>query len=138
VSPPTPLIFFCPYSCSVVAGGPTHWTGFVSTSFPARNWLRGIAGAAIAVLACTLLSGCSAFSHVVADNWPRMLGGLPEGVPPRDQNPAPALPVHDMPPPRDSERMTAEERKRSEEELKTIRSQTTTQGEETRRDAPGR
>jgi hypothetical protein len=110
----------------------------VSTSLPARNRLCGIAGAAIAVLACTPLTGCSAFSHVVADNWPRVLGGLPEGVPPRDQNPPAALPVHDIPPPRDSAIMTPEERKRSEDELKTMRSQTTTQGEETRSAAPGR
>ena len=110
----------------------------MSTSLPARNRFCGIPGVAIAVLACTLLAGCSAISHVVADNWPRVLGGLPEGVPPRDQTPPPRLPVHDMPPPRDSAIMTPEERKRSEEELKTMRSQTTTQGEEARSAAPGR
>jgi hypothetical protein len=109
----------------------------VAKSSPAGNRIC-VAGAAIAVLACTLLTGCSAISHVVADNWPRVLGGLPEGVPPRDQNPPAALPVHDMPPPRDSERMTPQELRQAEEELKATRSQTTTQGEETRSAAPGR
>ena len=90
------------------------------------------------MLACALLAGCSSVSHVVADNWPRMLGGLPEGVPPRDQEPPERLPVHDLPPPRDSARLTQEERKKYEEDLRNTRTQTTTQGEETRNTAPGR
>jgi hypothetical protein len=101
---------------------------------PAGKRVRG--GACVAVLACALLTGCSAVSHVVADNWPRVLGGLPEGVPPRDQTPPPALAVHDLPPPRDSARMTPQERKQYEEELRATRTQTTTQGEETRTQSP--
>jgi hypothetical protein len=103
---------------------------------PAGN--RVWVSAGIAVLGCVLLTGCSAISHVVADNWPRALGGLPEGVPPRDQNPPAALAVHDMPPARDTTRMTPQERKQYEEELRANRTQAATQGEETRSAAPGR
>jgi hypothetical protein len=102
-----------------------------------RSRARLAAGAGIAVLACALLTGCSGFSHVVADNWPRALGGLPEGVPPRgDPPPMPA--VHELPPPRDTARMTPEERKKYEEELRSTRTQATTEGEDTRNTAPGR
>ena len=64
------------------------------------------AGGHRAPLACALLAGCSSVSHVIADNWPRALGGLPEGVPPRDQEPPAFMPVHDMPPPRDNKAIT--------------------------------
>jgi hypothetical protein len=96
-----------------------------------------LGGAAVAVLACALLTGCSTVSNVIADSWPHALGGLPEGVPPRGE-PPPMPAVHEMPPPRDSARMTPQERKKYEEELRANRSQTATQGEETRSSAPGR
>jgi hypothetical protein len=102
--------------------------------YRARLW----AGIAVALLICALLPGCSSVSHVIADNWPRVLGGLPEGVPPRDREPPPVLAVHDLPPPRDSSRMSPEERKKYEDELRATRTQTTTEGEETRNTAPGR
>ena len=101
--------------------------------YRARRW----AGAGIALLACALLSGCSGFSHVVADNWPRALGGLPEGVPPRGEAP-PVPAVHELPPPRETARMTPEERKKYENELRATRTEATTQGEEARNTAPGR
>jgi len=104
-----------------------------SARYRARLW----AGAAVALLLCALLPGCSGFSHVVADNWPRALGGLPEGVPPRgDPPPMPA--VHELPPPRDTSRMTPEERQKYEEELRSTRTQATTEAEVTRNAAPGR
>jgi hypothetical protein len=98
---------------------------------------RLAAGAGTALLACSLLSGCSAVSGVIADSWPHALGGLPPGVPPRGE-PPPVPAVHELPPPRDTARMTPAERKKYEEELRATRTQTTTEGEETRSNAPGR
>ena len=53
--------------------------------------LAGLAG----ILACALLSACSSVSHVVADSWPRMLGGLPEGVPPRPETAPAYMPLQE-------------------------------------------
>ena len=99
--------------------------------------VRLAAGAGIALLGCALLSGCSAVSGVIADSWPHALGGLPPGVPPRGE-PPPVPAVHELPPPRDTARMTAAERKKYEEELRATRTQATTEAEETRTNAPGR
>jgi hypothetical protein len=94
--------------------------------------------AGVGLVACALLSGCSTVSQVIADSWPHALGGLPPNMPPRDAEPPPPLAVHDMPPPRDSSRLTARERSAQEEELKETRTQSTARGEEARRTAPGR
>jgi hypothetical protein len=99
-----------------------------------RRW----AAAGVALIACALLSGCSTVSQVIADSWPHALGGLPPGVPPRDAEPPPPLAVHDLPPARDTTRLTVEERKKQEEELRATRTQSSTQAEEARRAAPGR
>jgi hypothetical protein len=99
---------------------------------PAR--IAGLAG----ILACTLLSGCSSFSHTVADNWPRMLGGLPEGVPARSDNPPAYMPLGEPAPQRDTKPMTAEERKKMEAEMTASRGQNTSQAEEIKTRAPSR
>jgi hypothetical protein len=97
--------------------------------------LRRIAariGAAVAVCACALLPGCSSVSHVLADNWPRAIGGLPEGVPPRSQNPPGYMSINDPAPVRDTKKLTPEERAKAEAEMAASRSQNTSQSEETK------
>ena len=90
----------------------------------------------LAVLLVILLTGCSSVSHVIADNWPRMLGGLPEGVPPRSQAPPAYMPIHDAPPPRDTKKMTPAERAQYEAELAASRTQNTSQAREVKSEAP--
>jgi hypothetical protein len=89
-----------------------------------------------AVLLCLALTGCSSVSHVIADNWPHTLGGLPEGVPPRSQTPPAYLPIHDAPPPRDTQKMTPEERAKYEAELAAGRTQNASQAQEVKSQAP--
>ncbi len=96
--------------------------------------LAGLAG----ILACALLSACSSVSHVVADNWPRMLGGLPEGVPPRSETPPAYMLLQEPAPRRDTRPMTAEERKKMESEMAASRGQNTTQAEQVKTESPTR
>ena len=98
------------------------------------GWRRPLAriGAVAAVCGCALLTACSSVSHVVADSWPRALGGLPEGVPPRVQNPPAYMSVNDPPPTRDTKKLTPEERAKAEAEMAASRSQNTNQAEETK------
>jgi len=86
--------------------------------------------AVAAVCACAMLTACSSVSHVVADSWPRILGGLPEGVPPRVENPPAYMSLGDPPTARDSKKLTAEERAKAEAEMAASRSQNTTEAEE--------
>ena len=88
------------------------------------------------VVGAGALSGCSSASHVIADSWPRMLGGLPEGVPPRLETPPAYMPVHDVPPPRDTKRMTQQEKAKVEAEIAASRTQNTNQAEETKKQSP--
>jgi hypothetical protein len=88
------------------------------------------------VAAFALLAGCSSVSHVIADHWPRALGGLPEGVPPRLENPPEYMSVNDRPPPRDTKQLTPTERAKAEAEIAASRSQTTAQGAETKVQSP--
>ena len=100
--------------------------------------LHGIRIACLSgLLLCSVLTGCSSVSHVVADSWPRMLGGLPEGVPPRSETPPAYMPVHDTPPPRDTKKMTAEERAKYEAELAASRTQNTSQAQEVKSESSG-
>ena len=85
-----------------------------------------------------MLPACSSVSHVIADNWPRALGGLPEGVPPRPETPAAYQPVHDTPPPRETKPLTPAERQKLEAEMAAKRGENTTQAEELRSQAPAR
>ena len=103
-----------------------------------RRHVARIAAAAMAVGACAMLTACSSISHVMADNWPRALGGLPEGVPPRVQNPPAYMSVNDPPPARDTKKLTPEERAKAEAEMAASRSQNTTQGEETKSQSSSR
>ena len=93
---------------------------------------RARISAVAAVCACVMLTACSSVSHVVADSWPRILGGLPEGVPPRVQNPPAYMSLGDAPPTRDTKKLTPEERAKAEAEMAASRSQNTTEAEETK------
>jgi hypothetical protein len=97
---------------------------------------RAMRIAALLIVGAGALAGCSTVSNVVADSWPRALGGLPEGVPPRLETPPAYMPVHDVPPPRDTKRMTAQEKAKVEAEMAASRSQNTTQAEDTRKQWP--
>lgn len=97
-------------------------------------WLAVLAG----IAACLMLSACSSVSHVIADSWPRALGGLPEGVPPRPDSPSAYQPVHAMPPPRETKPLTQAEREKMEAEMAASRGQNTTQAEELKTEAPSR
>jgi len=97
---------------------------------------RSALAAALAICACALLTGCSSVSHVIADTWPRALGGLPEGVPPRPENPPAYSAIFDRPPPRDSTKMTKEERAKLEADLKAGRSENITQAGEVKSQSP--
>ena len=77
-----------------------------------------------------MLTGCSSVSHVIADSWPRMLGGLPEGVPPRSENPAGYMSLGAAPPTRETKKLTPEERAKAEAEMAASRSQNTNEAEE--------
>ena len=98
--------------------------------------LRAARIAGVATILCALLTGCTAVSQTIADYWPHMLGGLPEGVPPRQQTQPAYMPINDPPPVRDTKKMTPQERAKYEAELATSRTQNTTQGEELKSQAP--
>src|SRR5262249_20346147 len=100
-----------------------------------RRRAARIAGVA-AILLGAMLAGCTAVSHTIADNWPHMLGGLPEGVPPRPETQPAYMPINDAPPARDTKKMTAAERAKYEAEWAASRTQNTTQGEELKSQAP--
>jgi hypothetical protein len=93
---------------------------------------------AAGLAACALVAACSSVSNVIADSWPRALGGLPEGVPPRPQTPPAYMPVHEAPPARDNKVMTAAERQQMEAEIAASRGQNTTQAEAAKSEAPAR
>jgi hypothetical protein len=77
-------------------------------------------------------------SNVIADSWPRALGGLPEGVPPRPQTPPAYMPVHEAAPPRDNRALTAAERQQMEAEVAASRGHNATAAEAARSEAPAR
>ena len=93
-----------------------------------RGWGQILAAG---VLLATL-SACSSVSNTIADAWPRALGGLPEGVPPRPETPPAFMPVHDMPPPRENKAITPDERKQIETEMSANRGENTSQAEDLR------
>jgi len=71
------------------------------------------------VLACALATGLCACSSL-GDNLPAPLG-LPQEAPARPAVQPEFLPVHDMPPPRDTKPLTEQERKKVEADLVEIR-----------------
>ena len=109
-------------------------TGVGSRFGGCGTWLA----AAGLLAACLALSGCSSVSHVIADSWPRALGGLPEGVPPRPEAAPAYQPVHDTPPPRDEKALTPAERQKLEAEIAASRGRNTTQADQLRTEAPAR
>jgi hypothetical protein len=102
-----------------------------------RPWARRLAVAS-GIFACAALSACSSVSHVIADSWPRALGGLPEGVPPRPETPPAYQSVYDARAPRDNSALTAAERQRLEAEMAASRTQNTTQAEQAKNEKPAR
>ncbi len=83
--------------------------------------------AALWLAAAVVLSGCSS----VVDHIPSSLGGLPAGVPPRPDTPAPFPAVHDMPPNRSDVALSDEEKKRLREDLVHTRERAVQGGEGT-------
>jgi len=69
-------------------------------------------------LAAVLLSGCSTAQ---VDSIPHDIGGLPAGAPARPAEPPSFPAVHEMPPPRASALLDAEQQKRLEADLIAIR-----------------
>ena len=67
-----------------------------------------------------------------------MLGGLPEGVPPRSETPPAYMLLQEPAPRRDTRPMTAEERKKMESEMAASRGQNTTQAEQVKTESPTR
>jgi hypothetical protein len=84
------------------------------TAARSRHTVGRLGGAIL--LAC-LLAGCaSSFGEL-----PAAVGGLPEGTPERSATPVAYPAVHDMPPPRNSTVLTADEQKKAEAELAAAR-----------------
>jgi hypothetical protein len=113
----------------------------IGTEPQTRRWvvtLRGATAACALVGAGSLLAGCSSVSHVVADSWPRALGGLPEGVPPRQENPPEYRSVNEAPPTRDTKKLTPQERAKYEAEMAASRTQNTSEGQQTQSQSPSR
>src|SRR5687767_14705325 len=83
----------------------------MSTAMTSRSARAG--AAALWLAAAVVLPGCSS----VVDHIPSSLGGLPAGVPPRPDTPAPFPAVHDMPPSRSDVALSDDEKKRLREDL---------------------
>lgn len=105
---------------------------------PTAARLRAVMVGCALVSAGGLLAGCSSVSHVVADHWPRALGGLPEGVPPRQENPPEYVSINEAPPTRDTKKLTPQERAKYEAEMAASRTQNTNQGQQTQTESPSR
>jgi hypothetical protein len=78
---------------------------------------RATARWALAMLvgAGAVLGGCTAAS--IGDRLPTAMGGLPEGVPPRQPPDAPYPAVHATPPPRAQAVLSDEEKQKLEDDL---------------------
>jgi hypothetical protein len=76
-----------------------------------------MAGLALAVVA---LSGCTGAGPAM-EQLPPQFGGLPPGAPPRPATPYQYPAVHDMPPPRATRPMTADEVQKAERDLEAVR-----------------
>jgi hypothetical protein len=82
-----------------------------------RSWHRlpGRVLAPALLLVGAVLSGCS--SHLLVDNLPASVGGLPEGTPERPATPPSFPAVHDMPPARGDVPLNEAQKKRLQDEL---------------------
>jgi hypothetical protein len=83
----------------------------------ATSQSKRVGPVAAALLLAATLCGCSS----VVDNIPASVGGLPEGVPQRPATQAVYPAVHDIPPPRQDNALTAAESKQLREDLKNTR-----------------
>jgi hypothetical protein len=82
--------------------------------------------AAVLLAGAAVLTGCS--SSGVIDTIPTAVGGLPDGVPQRPAAP-PAYPsVHDMPPPRGQSNLSADEKKKLQDDLTKTRERAVRRG----------
>jgi hypothetical protein len=82
----------------------------------ARSGLSTGVFTTLLLAAAAALAGCSS-SHLIADNLPAAVGGLPENVPARPET-APAFPpVHSQPPSRADAMLSEAERKKLKDEL---------------------
>jgi hypothetical protein len=79
-----------------------------------RAWDRRVRAAVLLFAAASVLGGCAS---TVADNTPQALGGLPADAPKRPAEPQAYPAVHEVSRPRRDRMLTAEERKKLEEEL---------------------
>ena len=75
--------------------------------------------AGLALAGVLALSGCAAGPAM--EQLPPALGGLPAGAPPRPATPYQYPAVHDMPPPRETRPMTADEVRKAEKDLAAAR-----------------
>jgi hypothetical protein len=81
-----------------------------------RRVRRHVAAAALAILSFGGLGACSS----MGDNLPAPIG-LPQGAPERPATEREFLPVHEMPPARDTKPLSEAERKQLETDLKEVR-----------------
>ncbi len=87
---------------------------FASRS-PQRARLCGAGVRLAAIVACALLSGCSASQ--IEDRLPAAMGGLPDDTPARPAAQAAYPAVHAMPPSRSSTPLTDDQQKQLSDEL---------------------
>ncbi len=76
--------------------------------------------AGLAVAGVIALSGCTAAGPAM-EQLPPQFGGLPPGAPPRPATAYQYPAVHDMPPPRETRPMTADEVRKAEKDLAAAR-----------------
>jgi len=76
--------------------------------------------AGLAVAGVLALSGCTAAGPAM-EQLPPQFGGLPPGAPPKPATPYAYPAVHDMPPPRATRPMTADELRKAEKDLEAAR-----------------
>src|SRR5881227_442369 len=93
-------------------GRPWNWQGGGGALLVGP--LRAVA-VVVAVAGVPALSGCA--SQSIVDNLPASMGGLPESVPKRSEEPVVYPAVHDLPPARSASPLTEQEKKRLREEL---------------------
>jgi hypothetical protein len=74
-----------------------------------------------AAMLAAMLAGCSAGQ--LGDTLPNSMGGLPQGAPARPKSTATYPAVHDMPAPRETSPMSAEDQVKMEKDLQAARDQ---------------
>jgi hypothetical protein len=95
--------------------------GFPATDLAMRRAFASLAALSLAAVSLTGLAGCS--SAQIIDELPGI--GLPADTPARPATPYSYPAVHDMPPPRATEPLSAEEQLMMEQELTRLRNRQT-------------